>query len=613
MLFPSSVAVEQSVLALNYRNTLEKIGPIRTKGFWHVLIALRHIRLQNLAERSFEVQLSYDMAEACFDLNGISLPIGNESRQVYYEPAASSGSNPGEYFRHREGPRQTYQNRIQTGLGGGGPRQPHFFDVSSASLPTAVTFRKNWIEEFRSYEPHAFLLDTRITDLFCYIFRFGIPHLGGITNSIAVHTGNGSLSLRDNIAFGPLDPADFKANVLDFFGITDAELSALFPQFNKINFPHFTEIERLPFDVLSFILKRDYLVTDSGADTSEGEASQAGMNWNTFAQEIATNCSFVGSPQTVDKCMAALNAGKNLLLLGAPGGGKTLLAKQLCKAASASGIAGYVLATATSEWSTFETIGGYMPSRENPNVLEFSPGVITSAIIANKWLLIDEFNRADIDKAFGEMFTLLSGHKVQLSHNKDGKPVCIQDESEPVDSDMYTIPLSKSWRIIATMNTFDKSSLFEMSYALMRRFAAIEVDLPDTEALGLILQESINCLNVFSFSDEDKAFITTWINAFFASDSDPGLCKINLQLGPAIAQDMLAYLTARLAKLSSFSREELVDTSFEAVEMYVFPQFEGRDLLHETIVDMVCQVGFATKTKALISKKLSLWTGYEEG
>ena len=33
-------------------------------------------------------------------------------------------------------------------------------------------------------------------------------------------------------------------------------------------------------------------------------------------------------------------------------------------------------------------------------------------------LIIDEINRADIDKAFGELFTLLSGNNVDLPYLK---------------------------------------------------------------------------------------------------------------------------------------------------------------------------------------------------
>lgn len=41
----------------------------------------------------------------------------------------------------------------------------------------------------------------------------------------------------------------------------------------------------------------------------------------------------------------------------------------------------------------------------------------------------------------------------------------------------YNYIIHPNWRVIGTMNVYDKSSLFNLSFALMRRFAFIEIDL----------------------------------------------------------------------------------------------------------------------------------------
>ena len=110
---------------------------IRTRGFWHVLIFLRYCRI-NGGGRSHTFTDPYEFAEASFDLTGIYLPILENSRDVYYEPGATQGIPPTGFFRHRQGPRQTYLNRIYTGLTGAGQKQPHLFDASSNSLPTMM-------------------------------------------------------------------------------------------------------------------------------------------------------------------------------------------------------------------------------------------------------------------------------------------------------------------------------------------------------------------------------------------------------------------------------------------------------------------------------------------
>jgi hypothetical protein len=68
---------------------------------------------------------------------------------------------------------------------------------------------------------------------------------------------------------------------------------------------------------------------------------------------------------------AALNAGKHIILTGPPGTGKSDLATAIADAATeqVDHIDGYQFTTATDSWTTFDTIGGYVPTKKSGGAL----------------------------------------------------------------------------------------------------------------------------------------------------------------------------------------------------------------------------------------------------
>jgi hypothetical protein len=119
----------------------------------------------------------------------------------------------------------------------------------------------------------------------------------------------------------------------------------------------------------------------------------------------------------------------------------------------------------------------------------------------------------------------------------------------PDETDAIKLPAS--WRIIATMNVFDKNLLFEMSYALMRRFAFVEVTCPSDEAYNELLEGPGDIvrelLPLRRFRD----------------------------LGPAVYLDAAKFAVRRLEDDPSRSR-----LLYEIFYAYFLPQFEGIDDEH---------------------------------
>lgn len=201
----------------------------------------------------------------------------------------------------------------------------------------------------------------------------------------------------------------------------------------------------------------------------------------------------------IESACAALNAGKNVIFTGPPGCGKSKLSSFLAKKATDQPP---LMATASPAWTSGDLIGRYMPAR-NGKGLVFREGFLLRAVPQSgmsKWLIIDEFNRADIDSCFGELFSVLAGDAVQLPFEKlnesgedqieEGKeaqstsfvrivPATADNVEEQAED--YRVP--RRFRLIGTMNDADRSGLNTLSFALMRRFAFIPVEAPDNETI----------------------------------------------------------------------------------------------------------------------------------
>lgn len=303
------------------------------------------------------------------------------------------------------------------------------------------------------------------------------------------------------------------------------------------------------------------------AKDDSGAALLKGLSVEAVIAELPNGYSIERS--VVAAAVASIRAGKHLLLGGPPGTGKTTLGEALCRAVVGSS---YYVTTATADWTTFDTIGGYLP---DVNGMRFEPGVVLRALRTKSWLLIDEVNRADIDKAFGPLFTVLSGGEeaacrssVMPYKTPDGEPVTIAWSSDPATDAVY--PISPSWRLIGTLNVSDKASLFQLSFAFLRRFAVIDVPLPVEDAYRNLFERW--------FVGLDQEDARSLIDVAMAVVTGP------VPIGPAIGRDLAKLIVEGLGETAS-GKPAFTSANqalLIATRLLVVPQYEGQPLTSGT-------------------------------
>ena len=171
------------------------------------------------------------------------------------------------------------------------------------------------------------------------------------------------------------------------------------------------------------------------------------------------------SEEAYEKLAGILQVKKNIVLQGAPGVGKTFAAKRLAfSMMGVKDVERVMMIQFHQSYSYEDFIMGFRPSSDG---FELRRGAFYNFCKKAEidgdndyFFIIDEINRGNLSKIFGELFMLIENDKRGVSLQ-----LLYSDEKFAVPKNVY---------IIGMMNTADRS-LAMLDYALRRRFAFFEI------------------------------------------------------------------------------------------------------------------------------------------
>ena len=193
----------------------------------------------------------------------------------------------------------------------------------------------------------------------------------------------------------------------------------------------------------------------------EGE----GLKEKSYSRDDFLSDVFIG-PEEYDRLIRILERKKNLIIQGAPGTGKTFAAKRLAWSILGEEDESAICCVQFHQSTCYEDIViGFRPDEDGGFLLKqgvFVEFCEQARSMPDKphFFIIDEINRGNVSKIFGELLML-----IEADHRDE-------EVLLPLSGETFSVP--GNVRIIGMMNTADRG-LALIDYALRRRFAFFEM------------------------------------------------------------------------------------------------------------------------------------------
>lgn len=238
----------------------------------------------------------------------------------------------------------------------------------------------------------------------------------------------------------------------------------------------------------------------------------------------------------------SLKNGEHIVLYGPVGTGKTELARKIAELFECE----YNITTVGDNWDSPEYLIGhnifmgdsgfkYIEGPLLKSILQTYDNIINSIEkayqdkIADKqatWLIIDEINRGDTNRFFSSLITCLEPLRTNLKKEDIEKKYYFEYIK---NEEVKKIYIPKNFRIIGTMNDFDKNVLYKMPIALKgRRFAYIPINVP------LDINREVEIIKN-NLEKESLTCSPSLLN--YLKDIIISMRKLNIQIGTSVYMD----------------------------------------------------------------------------
>jgi hypothetical protein len=268
----------------------------------------------------------------------------------------------------------------------------------------------------------------------------------------------------------------------------------------------------------------------------------------------------------------AIASGRAVLLVGPPGTGKTEILRQVIGEFDAEperfslerpGVtAAWV--TPEEEWTFDSLVLGETVSDDEIASVE---GALLQAIAADEWLVLDEANRADMDRVLGGVLTWLSGKRVRIGTwraNGASVPAYLDWSATPTstigtaEDGGREYVAGADWRLLGTYNAVDAQRVFRMGQALSRRFKHVPIPPIGIEDFRLLIAD-------FIVDAELAAWLVDRVTALYSAH----LGSAEGQLGAGLFVDIPAYVEHGARLLRYDGSEDALETEDLLAEAYV--------------------------------------------